>query len=305
MFVAYLTLYLAWLLRFGLVTSWECPGQAVTQNSDNTFHDFPLPQTMLFDVPNKLVMDWTPKAACTQSVVMFFDHMGLRHGIEWHEAWPHKFRQKFYTKCGHATGKMLRDASWFKFKMVRNPFERAVSIYTHIMHHHETIFDPKHVKVEQPWSMSFRSFLSMLQTEVIHNPDLLYTHDFGGGHARHQHNKFDLAAYKGSFPPVFDAIIHVEKAQLELDAMQKRLGGMHGGRFNWSAYTDFRHEEKHDDVNYFVGDISYQELLNVLPSNYKYFYDEDIRKKVEEIYHWDLVLYGYSFQFTERKISHV
>jgi hypothetical protein len=78
-------------------------------------------------------MDWSPKAACSVMVAMFFDSMGIQQGINY-TGFVHLYRQEvFYHKYGLVTEKELLDTSWYKFKVVRNPYSRMVSSYMQVM----------------------------------------------------------------------------------------------------------------------------------------------------------------------------
>ena len=78
-------------------------------------------------------MDWTPKAACSVMVAMFFDSMDIRQDINY-TGFIHIYRQEvFYPRYGHVTMEELLDKSWYKFKVVRNPYARMVSSYMHVM----------------------------------------------------------------------------------------------------------------------------------------------------------------------------
>ena len=86
----------------------------------------------MIDRKAKLVMAWTPRAACTLAVSIFVDHLGrLPEAQEYESGFIHSFRQEVLGPAYVATEGDLANASLFKLKIVRNPYARAVSSYSH------------------------------------------------------------------------------------------------------------------------------------------------------------------------------
>jgi hypothetical protein len=88
---------------------------------------------MLKNSHRKIIMDWSPKAACSVMVAMFFDSMNIRQDINY-TGFVHDYRNEvFYHKYGLVTMEELLDTSWYKFKVVRNPYARMISSYMQVM----------------------------------------------------------------------------------------------------------------------------------------------------------------------------
>ena len=86
----------------------------------------------MIDRSAKLVMAWTPRAACTLAVSIFVDHIGqLKQAQTYQGGFIHSFRQDVLGPAYAATEADLEDKSLFKLKIVRNPYARAVSSYNH------------------------------------------------------------------------------------------------------------------------------------------------------------------------------
>jgi protein-L-isoaspartate O-methyltransferase len=86
----------------------------------------------MVDREAKVVMAWTPRAACSLAVSIFVDHLGKRKQAErYAEGFIHSYRLDVLGPAYAATEVDLDDASLFKFKVVRNPYARAVSSYSH------------------------------------------------------------------------------------------------------------------------------------------------------------------------------
>jgi len=89
--------------------------------------------TMVKNSHRKIIMDWSPKAACSVMVAMFFDSMDIRQDINY-TGFIHRYRgEVFYPRYGHVTMEELLDTSWYKFKVVRNPYARMVSSHMHVV----------------------------------------------------------------------------------------------------------------------------------------------------------------------------
>ncbi len=79
------------------------------------------------------MMGWTPKCACTTACKMFFHHLGLlEEALEFHE-FIHQYRQRVYEPKHQVLTNYFHDKDMFKFKVVRDPYRRAVSSYVHYM----------------------------------------------------------------------------------------------------------------------------------------------------------------------------
>jgi len=89
--------------------------------------------TMVKNSHRKIIMDWSPKAACSVMIAMFFDSMNIRQDINY-TGFIHRYRKEaFYPRYGHVTMEEFLDTSWYKFKVVRNPYARMVSSYMHVV----------------------------------------------------------------------------------------------------------------------------------------------------------------------------
>jgi hypothetical protein len=65
---------------------------------------------------------------------MFFRCLGLLEAAESHSDWVHRYRTRVYYRTrGLATYRDLLDPDLVKIKVVRNPYDRAVSAYIHAM----------------------------------------------------------------------------------------------------------------------------------------------------------------------------
>eukprot|EP01040_Poterioochromonas_malhamensis_P012882 gene12882-14112_t len=101
-------------------------------NSTDGVFGFDIDGYSLIDANRKILMEFTPKASCTSAVVGFLKAMGLEHEVDY-TGWPHDFRDYIYNNCSHATLCHYLDPQWYRWKVVRNPYDRAVSGYLYAM----------------------------------------------------------------------------------------------------------------------------------------------------------------------------
>eukprot|EP01040_Poterioochromonas_malhamensis_P010155 gene10155-11041_t len=164
-------------------------------------------------------MEFTPKADCTSAVVAFFQTMGLELGVDY-VGWPHNFRdQHFYDRCGKATHCHYLMPDWFRFKVVRNPFDRAVSNYLHCIGtpHVQKLLPPPIVNA------SFETFIEYMMTLPEKEFQLfLYRH------AGPQSQPYERYVYAKKLPPIFNVIVKVEDSEKAI----QQIANMTGAYYN-------------------------------------------------------------------------
>lgn len=86
----------------------------------------------------KVVICWSPKAACSHATVWFFLQEDLLPAANYYHGWPHKFRAEVYYKS-HAVQKRWTDyfdgdpAEWTLIKITRDPVKRMVASFRHVV----------------------------------------------------------------------------------------------------------------------------------------------------------------------------
>lgn len=235
----------------------------------------------LIDNKRKILMEFTPKADCTSAVVAFFKAVGFEYGIDY-KGWPHTFRDKYFNaRCGRATACMYYQDDWYRFKVVRNPYDRVVSSYVYVM---KTNFLTKFIPY-QLRNASFEQFIDLLSS--LRSDDL---QEYAYRHASLQSQPYERYLYQQNIS-IFHEIVQVENITHSLQRIYQKTGILYD--FNFIP----KHYQKRVILNKYVGNLTWTELQHQVPKNYGLFYNSITREKVAKIFHWDLLLYNYSYPF--------
>lgn len=209
------------------------------------------------DKKNKIIMGWSAKAGCTISVKMFFEHMGILDEALAFSPWVHNYRMSiFYNKFG-IPQEEFQDKQYFKFKVVRNPYHRAVSSFVHYLQMSKL-------------NLSFVDFIEIIKKDNIPN---------GGGdiHWKKQTDKFN-----------YDRIVKLENLESEIKSINSLLNT------NFSPHhTSPHHHDKESTFN-FVGKNKFTMFDKIIPE-YDEFYNDEIRDSIRNLYRQDFLTFGYDF----------
>lgn len=268
---------------------------------------------MLLDEKHHVIMDWTPKAACSKSVEMFWNVMGITRGKYYGSSLVHDYRKDFYAQCGYINQEMVDSSNYYKFKVVRNPYDRAVSSYIHLMNTligHLLMFGLRGDEpiseaelrnnntqaVSHPWNdLSFEELLDLYINEVlparrrakgIRNIAII--------HIEPQSSDAEAIAFKSHEKSIFDHIVHLETFEEDIAVVNEAT------KLNYSYPEGFDSHVavKSDKLTGYVGDMPFHYLKeHGIPGNYGMFYNEKTKLLVEQLFANDLEIYGYTFPF--------
>jgi hypothetical protein len=264
---------------------------------------------MLLDEKHHVIMDWTPKAACTKAVEMFWNQMGIFRGIYYPtNSFIHNYRYYYYMNCGHVSQDMLTNKSYYKFKIVRNPFNRAVSSYLHLMKTNiaHTITWASSVSGERDKEGSdrlnplndqtFEQFLNMYM-KIVH-PDSNKYHNVALTHFQPQSLDVEVKAFKSKTKSIFDYIVHLENFDEDIAVVNK------ASKMNYSfpyEVVDTHEVMKTKQSDRYFGNTTFSTMMKSsgVPENYGKFYNRNTKRIVSKIFANDLKIYNYTFPFSK------
>jgi hypothetical protein len=235
------------------------------------------------DNQRKILLEYSPKADSTSSVVMFLHEMGFKYGYHY-SGFPHVFRQEYFNhQCGIVTPCMYTDRAWFKIKITRNPYDRAPSSFIHCFRTNLVHFDWSPAQMDE---ISFRDFLWHLKKL----PKRIFESAYGG-HAGLQSSRYEREMYNKGVH-LFQEIVHCEDPLPSIKRINQQRGT--GYQLNFTSKHFVRRKE---DIHSFLGYKPWKEIKHSIPEDYGCFYNQEIKDLVEELYYPDLFLYNYSFPF--------
>ena len=234
----------------------------------------------LIDRERKIIIAFTPRASCTVVSSFFIHHMGLYEQAKEMSGWIHNFRGAVLNTHKKYVPSVSdwQDQNILKVKVVRNPYLRAVSSYTH------------HIRT----SCSNRSFEEYLKDLLIGDTaelpnDQVKTRNY---HAKQQYSQIDKSV---------NEIVKIEEVESRLKKIDQRYG---------SDLLNSYLIVKRSDSHIMGKDLSIKEYTGDKPGNfyrvgfkkyripdYLYFYNQTTKHLVEQLYREDISKYGYSYPF--------
>ena len=186
----------------------------------------------------------------------------LNDGLKYHN-FIHHYREDISNQNINSSDIDLLISQKYTFvKFIMNPYSRAVSIYRFISSH----------------NLSFREYLKDLLNNKI---------DYFNDNERYH-----------IYPQYIDGEENIITKYIKIDKNETfQITLFDGTLYTLDAnkYNSCHHGHKNINNITFCGDLPRNIINNDLPSTYKYFYDDEIKKMVETFYKNDIEHYGYTF----------
>lgn len=213
------------------------------------------------DNTNKVCITFTPRGGCSISFQQYLDLVGLLDDGLKYSKFIHDYRCDIVNEnIEHCDIQELIQNNYTFIKFIMNPYIRAVSIYrAHTSHNY-----------------SFREYLKkQIEGKIILN----------------ENDKYHI------FPQYIDGEEDVINKYIKIDehdTYQIKLYNDMPYIIDVNKYTSIHHGVKINH-NIFCGDIPKNVVNNMLPTSYKYFYDNEIKEMVDKLYNTDIKNYGFNF----------
>jgi hypothetical protein len=229
----------------------------------------------LIDDAHRLVLLISPKAACTAAVKWFFRGAGVLDEALRMSPWVHDFRIRSFDHRSGARQRLhgvLFDPRYRKVKVVRDPYDRAVSSFLHAARWAD------HFLPAAPPGFCFEDFLHAVQA----TPRA----------ARDPHVAEQRSFWEWRWPGVVDELVRAESLAEGLTALSDRLGI--DNPFD-AAFAESDHLARRQPVSVPAAHrIGFRAILERVPADYADFYqDPAVRALAASIYAADFDAYGY------------
>jgi hypothetical protein len=277
-------MYILFVVAF-ISSSLRSGGFAVGDAVTNTVKTSPKLEWMLIDEQRRIILDWSAKSACSKVVEMFYEQMGIHRGVHY-TGFIHNYRMAHHHNATQVTESMLYDPAFYKFKVTRNPYDRAVSSYIHSMITiiKDNIFRDKSEYLQDKENTSFTRFLEWFRE----SNDTLYASD----HYRMQSHEHEHERWKQGKGSIFNRIVKVE----DFDSGMKLVNADKGTNYSYPANDDHHYQVHNVSVTEYAGDTPISKLRETpMMPPYSNFYNAKTKLLVQQIYQWDLLLYDYAF----------
>lgn len=164
---------------------------------------------------DELVVVFFEKSNCTQIVSTVFKKMGLLGEALKYSSWVHDYRRNVWMRHRYKSIGDIRQMTIPKLKFVRNPYHRAMSMYTHFLNDIQVTL-PNLNKLPKPTVKQFLKALS----EVPHKR----------GEPGAVNDHFTSQVMVGEVPGMWTEIIDVDS--LRCSKQRRRLKRMYGLHFD-------------------------------------------------------------------------
>lgn len=227
----------------------------------------------LVDPQRKVLLALTPRAGCTICTQMFFREMGILDEALRYDPWVHKYRIEVYNEKNPFIGSVLRDAEYFRMKVVRDPYRRAVSSYRFVMQRHSLLL-PGDLSEED---LTFRGFLNFLETQDLASADV--------------HYGLQKDCFERKLPDVYHRILKIESLAEDIAEVNRLLGT----GYDPSGLRSPHHASYDPLIREFAADQKWSVIKDSLP-DYSFFYDENTARQVRDLYRADFETYHYALE---------
>lgn len=235
------------------------------------------------DDKNKIIFYLHQKCGNTSFLKMIFENLGIlelalsydkyrKQPIEYGVGWPHYYRYSVYNIENRVTVDNIISGEYKLIKIVRNPYKRIVSSYLHVSKVNKELLN-KHFKND---NLSFYEFLLILKNKNLKSIDL--------------HIDEQICLFEKENMIYFDEIIKIEELKDKINYLNDKYN------LNMSFFYETIHKQeiKQNKINNFIGKHKYDQYKNSVPE-YKYFYNDEIREIVYELFKDDINYYNYSY----------
>lgn len=233
-----------------------------------------------------LIFFWSPKSGCTSLVKWFFFQIGMLDKAIKYDPWVHKYEFEVYKNDQNYIVEVLNkilDSEKEVFKLVRNPYRRAVSSFLFLISPVENYFFRELEEIRFIFckdtnsnkGISFKQFLYYLKKKGPYVGTI-------DGHLAQQYIEDEELLIRN--------YIYLENFNDQISEIEERYGL---AKSPLEIITKSNHY--FSSLMTLTGDHSETAFteLNVPLPTYQSFYDKETKDLVEEVFKKDFEVYGY------------
>jgi len=238
----------------------------------------------------KLALFFSAKSGCTFIVKWFFHQIDHLNAALDYNHFIHKYRMNVYLKSSQFIKSQnnfinTKGKDYLKIKVVRNPFERAVSSYMHFL----GMIEDNHPSVSKNFGIgfdkfdySFDEFLELLKNINVNKCDI------------HWRQQFQLIERQLKF----DHIIKLENSKQELLKLENSYDLKNTIDIDKLIFSGHHSVEK-DNINKeeFCGKQAFTFKIKKNRPSYKSFYNNELEERVRTIYKVDFDRYKFNLEY--------
>jgi len=236
----------------------------------------------LVDSQDRFILFITAKAGCTFATKWFFEQQGLLDEALKYKKWIHAYRIQVYYKTPGYMQKLKRALSKRakKIKLVRCPYQRAVSSYLHCIRNknrHGDLSPFLGRSVDHINTFTFEEFV-----EFLYSIDITTCNP----HYRKQVWEHEITNRLR-----FYRVIKLESSIEEFRNIEKEFNLMQTNLLQHSVSN--HHIKKEEGKGGYCGNIHFTKETKSI-QHYSNFYNDSTLKRIAHIYNDDFNHYGYS-----------
>lgn len=239
---------------------------------------------------NNVIFYIHPKAGSVNITKRIFNHLGILEIAEKYNKWIHAYRFNIFIKDNSVTLDLLKNNKYKKIKFVRNPYDRAVSIFIGIFrtvvesyeYNNHLYIDKLNHQIQDLIKSNKYNFITFLT--LI---DKLYESIYDA-HIREQWSELDSIIK-------YDEIIKIENIDQKLDYLREKYN-INLAIQKKDTYSYHHNKTNSNNTSLYTTIVLNHNNLDDIPS-YRYFYNDTTRGLVEKIYKNDILNYGYKFYY--------
>jgi len=245
---------------------------------------------ILYDKKLNLSVSFNAKSGCSFFVKWFFYQTNLYEKSESYHRFPHKYRTDIFMKNKNYNNFDIEKSNIIT--LVRNPFTRVVSSYSHCIKNgyinkDMSLFLKREITKYN--TFTFYEFVKYLKTIDITNCDI---------HHKTQYREIDykfILKVENLFEDFRNLENELNLLNSPLDKISNSLSFhkvIKNNDFKESCYNfDFYFKESNEDGKLF----EYKDIIGI--PDYKYFYNDELIEDILIIYKDDFELYKYDKTF--------